>query len=63
MFETYSHLTCKQAHILRTFFLVTPKMPKRCVAAHCNNITDSERNISMHKIPEPTSQTDHVVLL
>ena len=27
------------------------KMPERCVAAHCSNVADPEKRISMHKIP------------
>ena len=27
------------------------KMPERCVAAHCSNVADPEKHISMHKIP------------
>ena len=31
-------------------------MPARCVPANCGNVKDVARNISLHRIPEFTSQ-------
>ena len=32
-------------------YIFTLKMPKRCVVAGCDNVTDKEKGISLHRIP------------
>lgn len=41
------HLTCNQV----AFFYPLCENAERCIAAQCGNVKDTEKGITMHKIP------------